>query len=83
MAGSSLIKPDAASLSDPKQALLIVLRLFEAVSTLQNAASASSIIVLGALTVDPGVPPFGKVYEYTIGGSLKVRTATNIYVLAA
>lgn len=39
---TNLVKPSAAGLADPAQALLIVLRLFEAVQALQQAAGQSS-----------------------------------------
>lgn len=79
---TSLIKPSADSLSDPRQALSIVLKLYDALIELQQQAAKSSIINLGARSEDPGKPPPGVVYEYTLNGSLKVRTATAAYVVA-
>lgn len=80
---TTLVKPTAEALKDPEQALRITLRLYEAVQALQNAATSSSIVNLGARTTDPGPPPTGVVYQYTIGGSYYVRTATAPYLVAA
>jgi hypothetical protein len=79
---SSLIKPSGEALADPEQALLILMRLYEAVDAIQKVAAALSVVNLGALTADPGAPPPGKVYTYTIKGSLYARTATAPYLLA-
>lgn len=60
---SAIIKPTAAAMKDPAQALLVVMRLYEAVQALQAAADAASpaseaetagkpqIVVLRAATV--------------------------------
>lgn len=80
---STLRKPNASSVSNQAEALTILVAFYDAIVALQNAVPATtSIINLGALTKDPGLPPLGKVFEYTIAGSLKVRTRTGIYVVA-
>lgn len=79
---SNLIKPTAASLKNEEQTLLILLRLYEAVTGLVQAAARTAVIDLGARTDDPGVPPTGVVYLYTIGGALYARTAIAPYLLA-
>jgi hypothetical protein len=80
----ALRKPTSTTVSRPDELLAVLIGLYEAVLALQNPApSSSSIVNLGALQIDPGIPPQGTVYEYTINGSLKCRTRTGTYVLAA
>lgn len=79
---TNLIKPDARSIANPDQLLVMQLRVWEALSELQAAAARSTVIDLGAVTTDPGAPPSGKVYVYTIAGSYYARTATASYQLA-
>lgn len=81
---ASLRKPTTDTVQDPQLLLPVLLGLYEAIVAIQSARPAvTSIIDLGALKADPSVPPVGFVYEYTIAGSLKVRTRTAIYVVAA
>lgn len=79
----NLRKPTAESLAKPDQLLAIIMALFENVLSLVAASEKSSIVDLGALTADPGVPPLGVVYQYTLNGSLYVRTRTGATLVAA
>jgi len=80
----ALRKPTSTTVGRPDELLTVLIGLYEAVLALQNPPpSSSSIVNLGAIAIDPDLPPVGTVYEYTINGSLKCRTRTAIYVLAA
>ena len=75
-----LPKPTAALLADPQAMLTMMVKFWQVLSALQDVNS--TIINLGSMQADPPTPPVGSVYEYTLKGSLKVRTATAIYTVA-
>lgn len=76
-----LSKPTPDVVADPEQLLTMLVKFWQVLSAQQ--ATSSAIVNLGAVAADPPVPPKGTVYEYVLGGSFKVRTATNIYTVAA
>lgn len=77
----SLRKPTSETATNPAQLLTVLVGLYEAIAALQ-AVQNSSIKLLGAVPKDPGKPPVGTVYLYTIAGSLYARTTTAAYQLA-
>lgn len=79
----ALVKPTAAALEDPEQLLRIIMRLYDAVTEIQTGAARASVMFIVARSVDPGVPPVGKVYVYSWQGALYARTATAPTLLAA
>lgn len=76
-----LPKPTEAVIADPEQLLTMLVKFWQVLSAQQ--ATSSAIVNLGAVQGDPPVPPKGSIYEYVLNGSFKIRTATNIYVVAA
>lgn len=80
---TNLRKPTAEAVAKPDVLLALLMSFFEALQETQKAAQAARVVDLGAQTGDPGAPPSGVVYLYTVSGSLWARTATAPTLLAA
>lgn len=76
-----LTKPTRDIVANPDQLLTMLVKFWQVLSAQQMATSA--LVNLGAISADPPRPPKGVAYEYVLNGSVKMRTATNIYVVAA
>lgn len=75
---TNVFKPDGGTVRDP---LNFMVRVYEAIVELQ-ARTTTPFVFLGSRTADPGPPPAGKVYVYTINGSAYMRTATQQTLVA-